>query len=257
MMAAQLDSKPGKTQVAILLHCAGPEAQDIFANFQFSNTDDDKSDNIENVITKFRQYCEPKKNVIFETYKFWQRDQHEGEPFDKWVNDLRIILHGCEYGNHKDRHLRDKIVLDIHDKSIDTEGRRSCEIEELKVSGVRERLLRGADLTLAKPKALDICHAAETSKAQMMEKPIQEQHVYNIQRRPQNHTKPRHWENQNLHKKMQHSSCQYCGTEHAARKCPAYGKTCSLCGLRNGHAAETSKAQMMEKIETSGTAPCS
>ena len=52
-----------------------------------------KSDNIENVITKFRQYCEPKKNILFETYKFWGRDQHEGErPFDKWVNDLRIIL---------------------------------------------------------------------------------------------------------------------------------------------------------------------
>ena len=38
--AAELATKPPKTQVAILLHCAGPEAQDIFTNFVFANTVD-------------------------------------------------------------------------------------------------------------------------------------------------------------------------------------------------------------------------
>ena len=34
--AAELVKKEAKTRVAILLHCAGPEAQDIHNNFVFS-----------------------------------------------------------------------------------------------------------------------------------------------------------------------------------------------------------------------------
>ena len=82
--AAELSKKPKKTQVAILLHCAGPEAQDIYSNFVFANNDDDSLDtNWEHVLTKFRDYCEPRKNEVFERYKFWQRDQREGETVDQ------------------------------------------------------------------------------------------------------------------------------------------------------------------------------
>ena len=35
--AAELATEPPKTQVAILLHCVGPEALDIFTNFFFAN----------------------------------------------------------------------------------------------------------------------------------------------------------------------------------------------------------------------------
>ena len=80
--AAELSKKTTKTQVSILLHCAGPEAQDIYTNFVFANTDDDKDSNWEHVLKKFRDYCEPRKN------EFWQRDQREGELIDQWVNYL-------------------------------------------------------------------------------------------------------------------------------------------------------------------------
>ena len=52
--AAELATKPPKTQ-------AGPEAQDIFANFVFANTADDKDTNWEHVLKKFKTYCEPGK----------------------------------------------------------------------------------------------------------------------------------------------------------------------------------------------------
>ena len=57
--AAELVTNPPKTQVAILLHCAGPEAQDIFTNFVFANTVNDKDANWEHVLKKFKTYCEP------------------------------------------------------------------------------------------------------------------------------------------------------------------------------------------------------
>ena len=37
--AAEWVKKEANTRVAILLHCAGPEAQDIHSNFVFSETD--------------------------------------------------------------------------------------------------------------------------------------------------------------------------------------------------------------------------
>ena len=145
--AAELVKKEAKTRVAILLHCAGPEAQDIHSNFVFSDTDGDRASDYNSVLKKFKEYCEPRKNEVFEWYKFWQRDQHEGETIDQWVNDLRILLGSCQYGDQKEKNLRDRIVFGVAD------------------TRVKERLLCESDLTLTK--ALDICHAAEASKVQL------------------------------------------------------------------------------------------
>ena len=59
--AAELNKKATQTQVAILLHCAGPEAQDIYPNFVFANNDDDRDTNWGHVLKKFQDYCEPRK----------------------------------------------------------------------------------------------------------------------------------------------------------------------------------------------------
>ena len=71
--AAELVKKEAKTRVAILLHCAGPEAQDIHSNFVFSDTDGDRASDYNSVLKKFKEYCEPRKNEVFGQYKFWQR----------------------------------------------------------------------------------------------------------------------------------------------------------------------------------------
>ena len=104
-------------------------------------------DDFELVLTKFRTYCEPRKNIVFERYQFWGRNQSEGEPIDQWVTDLRTKAAKCEFLAHESDMIRDKIFFGVHDTRI------------------KERLLREADLTLAR--ALDICRAAETSKHQM------------------------------------------------------------------------------------------
>ena len=110
--AAELVKKEAKTRVAILLNCAGPEAQDIHSNFVFSDTEGDRAnDYMYSVLKKFKEFCEPRKNEVFERYKFWQRDQHKGETIDLWVNDLRILLGSCEYRDQKEKNLRDRIVL--------------------------------------------------------------------------------------------------------------------------------------------------
>ena len=214
--AAELATKPPKTQVSILLHCAGPEAQDTFTNFVFANTVDDKDANA--CPEKFKTFCEPRKNEVFERYTLWQRNQRQGENIDQWVNDLRILLSTCEYEQQIESSLRDRIVFGVEDIRV------------------KERLLRESDLTLEK--ALDICHAAEASKEQMKEMASDSQcHEMNAIIRSKdmtvNRRKPTRCvinaeaSNASNHHSTQGGNCAYCGSKHPPCKCPAYGVICS------------------------------
>jgi hypothetical protein len=70
---------------AILLHCVGPDALDVFNTFKFNDDAGEFSptDEHENrlkytaILDKFEEYCNPRKNTLFERYKFWKRSQAE------------------------------------------------------------------------------------------------------------------------------------------------------------------------------------
>ena len=145
--ACEISKKTKTVQVSILLHVAGAEAQEVHEQFQF-NEDADKDDYTK-VLEKFTEYCRPRKNTVYERYRFWSRDQVQDEPVDKWVKDLRTIAIDCEFKEQEDLMIRDKLVFGIRD------------------SRVKERMLRESDVALEK--ALDICRAAESTKTQMKE----------------------------------------------------------------------------------------
>ena len=143
--AAELREKSRATQVAILLNCAGEEARDIFDSFNVEVTADATTCDV--VLQLFRTYCNPKKRPAFESFKFWQRQQAEGEPFDKWLMELRVIGRNCEFGDTFNRQLRDKILFGTRDDVA------------------RQRMLEEEDLTLEK--AINICHTLESTNAQL------------------------------------------------------------------------------------------
>ena len=143
--ACELSKKAKETQVAILLHAAGPEAQEIHETFTFVN-DDDKKD-YKAILAKFRTYCNPRKNVTYDRHLFWSRNQFEGESVDHWVTDLKCRAGRCEFGGESNNMVRDKIIFGVADDRL------------------KERLLREPDLDINK--ALDICRAAEISRFQL------------------------------------------------------------------------------------------
>ena len=126
-VAAELSGKSQEVQVARLLNAAGPEAQEVHELFVY-DAEDDKKD-YKKVLKKFTEYCRPKKNVIFERHRFWSRSQKEGEAFEWWLKDLRIIAKDCEF-QEEDNMVRDKVVYGVMDKKV------------------QERMLRKSDLTL-------------------------------------------------------------------------------------------------------------
>ena len=79
--AAELGSKTVTTQIAILLNCSGEAARDIFDSFGLALDSEDTTCDV--VLAKFRDYCNLRRKPAFESYKFWQRHQAEGEPFDQ------------------------------------------------------------------------------------------------------------------------------------------------------------------------------
>ena len=136
--ACEIASKSAPTHVGILLHTAGPEAQDVHETCTY--TGDEQRNDIETVLLKFRSYCEPRKNIVFERYQFWNRNQNASEPIDQWVTNLRSKAAKCEFGTFESDTIRDKVVFEVRDDRI------------------KERLLREADLILNK--AVDVCRAA-------------------------------------------------------------------------------------------------
>ena len=148
--ACEYGKKSKEVQVAVLLNVAGPEAQDVHEHFQFDaeTAAADKKDYAK-LLDMFGEYCNPRKNVVYERFRFWSRDQNRDEHVDNWVKDLRTIAVDCEFEEQEDLMIRDKLVFGICD------------------TRVKERMLRESDLTLQK--ALDIVRAAESTKAQMKE----------------------------------------------------------------------------------------
>ena len=126
---------------------ASLEAQEIHRQFEFAEGED--PDNYEDILKEFQAYCKPRKNTVFERYRFWCRNQGTGENVDSWIKDLKTKAGNCEFGDQKDLMIRDKLVFGVSDERV------------------KERLLRESDLTLKK--AVDVIHATETTRQQIRE----------------------------------------------------------------------------------------
>ena len=207
--AAELGSKTVTRQVAILLNCAGEAARDIFDSFGVALDSEDTTCVV--VLAKFRDYCNPRRKLAFESPPFWQRQQAESEPFDKWLTELKITASNCEFVTSTNWQLRDEISLGTNDDTA------------------RQRMLEEDNLTLAK--AINICHSMETTKAQLRV----------MTTRSETDTVTVH----ELHSEgrskavrpSRFANCRNCGSKHQPRQCPAYGKTCYKCEKLNHFAA--------------------
>ena len=139
-MATELYKKPEPVQCATFLHMAGPAAQRVYATLTFA---DDEKDKLQVLKTKFKQYCEPKRNLSVLRYMFNSRSQKVDEPFDTYLTTLKSLVRECEFGDIENSLLRDRIV---------------CGVKDTKT---REKLLQEENLTLEK--CVNICQVNEIS----------------------------------------------------------------------------------------------
>ena len=95
------------------------------------------------VLKKFEEYCNPRKNLTYERHLFFTRSQGSSKSFDHYITDLKKLAQSCEFSTLQDGLIRDRIVCGLTDNGL-----------------LREHLLRDADLTLEK--TITICRASET-----------------------------------------------------------------------------------------------
>lgn len=61
-------------------------------------------------------YCKPRKNIVYDRFKFFSRSQMNSESIYKYVTEIKILATPCEFGEEQQNLLRDRLVLGIQDK---------------------------------------------------------------------------------------------------------------------------------------------
>lgn len=234
-LAIELTEKAQAVQVATLLTVIGEEARDVYSTFTgWAKADD--AQKIGPVLKKFAEYCQPRKNIPCERYKFNRRTQETGESYDQYKTALRKLVESCGFETiTADEILRDRLAFGIWDDKV------------------WERLLREANLTLSNTD--EMARAAESMLWQM--KAVNDNmggtvHAISHKRQPQRQQRPKpKWDRSKTHgnapaRNAQAKDCGNCGKTHGSQKkeaCPAYGKTCNNCGKANHFAAKCRSKQ--------------
>ena len=202
MVATESDGKSDKIKTSILLTCIGEQGREIYQTFELTGGDNMK---LEPVLNKFSSYCNPRSNKTICRHKFFTRKQLEGESFNSFVTELKRLCINCEFGDLKDSLIVDMIIVGVRD------------------SGLKERMLREVDLTIANAEKLgQLSEEAKKNLIAVNEGP----EVNRIKSSTDNYTFNR--ENEKIVKR-----CKFCSGNHSRGKCPAYGKICRRCKRKN------------------------
>lgn len=96
---ANLKERKESEKVDLLLYTMGEKAEEILAQIMPGTIN---AATLKMVTDKFTEYFSPKKNIVFERYKFNSRKQHVGESVDSFITALYSLAESCEYGTLKE-----------------------------------------------------------------------------------------------------------------------------------------------------------
>ena len=181
----------------------------------------------------FARYFTSWIKLTYERFKFLQRNQELGETFDAFLTDLKTLISSCKYhAEERDNLLRDQIVMNITSNTV------------------REKLLSKAELKLAE--TIDICRSSEKTGHE------QSHAVKGTSSSRSRDTGNDSWQRSKNPTRnylvSNANACKLCDTTHAARNCPAYGRSCNKCKMRNHFARCCSNFGNVKQTEEDASA---
>ena len=201
-LLTKLAEETGAMQVASLKYCMGPKAEDIMATFSLSAEDEQ---NFETVLGKFDEYFQPRKNILRLRKQFSKRFQAAGESVEVYSRALHVIAADCEFGASKEERIRDQFIVGVASSEL------SEKLELLHLTKANVTLASVLDY------ARNYCDVRDGRAA--------EANADAVLHRKKPHGPQPH--------KGQNSECSFCKFFHDKGRCPAYGKHCNKCGMRN------------------------
>ncbi|XP_024890884.1 uncharacterized protein K02A2.6-like [Temnothorax curvispinosus] len=236
LVATEINKREEATQCAQLLHYIGEEGFRIYTTFTFSEAERNK---IAVLFEKFEAHFLPKENLPYERYKFFSYRQQPGQTLEQFITELKQRAMKCKLGELHDSLVKTMIICGVSNSTI------------------REQLLQKDELTL--DKAIEQCIIIEMSKARsdaIEGVKTNGNSVDAINRRRNLHSN-QHGGTTSGGKQGQRATtstgggnvkqtktiidCTKCGRSHAINKCPAYGKICNTCQIKNHFASQCFK----------------
>ena len=177
------------------------------------------TDSYEDICSKMDKIFVKSVNTDYEKYKFSLAKQAKNEPFDAFVNRLRVLSANCNFADAAEE-IRTRII-------------HGCYSEQLRVKALSEGL--NAENLIKTGRALE--------QARNQAHLITETETINAVKFKGKYSSRNIQENknsQNFHPIKSSANaemikCKYCGKEHILGKshCPAYGKKCNKCKAEN------------------------
>ena len=112
-----INKQEGLVRVATLLPVIGEDGARVYDTFTWLPSENEQC--IDQVLSKFDSYCEPRTQVIYEHFRFNNRVQEAGENVSAYITELRTIAKNCARGGiTADEIIRDKLVLGLRDDKM-------------------------------------------------------------------------------------------------------------------------------------------
>lgn len=205
------------------------------------------------ILDVLEAYFSPKKNLLYERYKFLSAVQQQSENVDQYYIRLRHLAASCQYPA-EDETVRDSLVLGCKDKLA------------------RARLFQASKVSL--DEVLHSLRISESSQAQLqvIDGPTNTDSVNKITYNNKSHIEGLLHQQSSSDRREVHRdrkdfqastnstprtsnlqsqgiSCYKCGGAHSRRQpCPAYGQTCGFCGFRNHYSKVCRKQQQQQSV---------
>ena len=204
-----LDEKDNKYKCAMLRYTFSSETRNIYESFNLKAPD---SENPATIITALENFAKGIVNETMERHLFNSRSQDDGEKFDDYLTEIKILSKNCNFcDNCFESLLRDRIV----------NGVRSDAVRQKLLSEKKLTLEKTIDICRANEKALEGMETLKRSKNDMLEvdgiNKNTSMNYFRNQNRPQGQGK----------RDMNLKKCKFCLRTHQFGRdfCPAWKKT--------------------------------
>ena len=215
-------------QVPTLLSLIGRKTYTLLRDLLAQEKPATKS--FQQIVTTLQEHLSPKPLEIGERFRFYKRNQHEGESILSYVAELRKLATHCNFGGNLNEALRDRLVCGLRNMQI------------------QKRLLSEAKLKYSK--AVEIAVAMETAirDASELQSELNPNPVPHVDKLTE-HNKP------TPAKPATTPPCYRCGgNTHMTHNCFYKDQICHHCG-KQGHIQRVCRSKQQGKPKQATKTP--